>query len=153
MQGVKSASFSILVNGQPSREFLPSRGLRLGDPLSPFLFILCAEGLSTLLRDAEQRKLIHGVKIGKNVDTISHLFFAEDSSLFIRANEEEVENVLDILSTYKIASGQKLNIEKFEESFSWNVELEKRNLLQSKLSKAVDGHNNYLGLPVTSLPW
>ena len=75
MRCVSTAYFSILLNGQPSRKFLPSRSLRQGDPLSPFLFFLCAEGLSTLLRDAEAKKEIHGVKIGKKVEPISHLFF------------------------------------------------------------------------------
>ena len=148
MRCVSSASFSILLNGQPSRRFLPSRGLRQGDPLSPFLFILCAEGLSVLLRDAELKKEIHGIKIGKKVEPISHLFFADDSLLFIRANDEEVEKVLDIFSIYEAASGQKLNMEKSEVSFSRNIEPQKKELLQMKLSfKAVDEHDKYLGLP------
>lgn len=148
MKCVSSPSFSILINGQPSRRFTPSRGPRQGDPLSPFLFILCAEGLSTLLRDAESRKAIHGVKIGKKVPPISHLFFADDSLLFIRATENEVENVLDIFSTYEVAFGQKLNMEKSEVSFSRNLELEKRNMLRLKFSfKAVESHEKYLGLP------
>lgn len=75
MDCVKSTSFSILLNGQPTRSFSPSRGLQQGDPLSPFLFIICAEGLSSLLRDAEAKREIHGLKIGKKVDAISHLFF------------------------------------------------------------------------------
>ena len=131
---VKFTSFSILVNGQPSRKFYPTRGLRQGDPLSPFLFIICAEGLSSLLRDAEAKKEIHGLKIGKKVNAISHLFFADDSLLFTRANEEEVEKVLDILAVYENASGQKLNMEKSEVSFSRNVEQEKKEILQMKLS-------------------
>lgn len=73
--------------------------------MSPFLFVLCAEGLSALIRDAKNKKLIHGLKIGRRVSPISHLFFADDSLLFIRATEEEVENVLDVLSTYEAASG------------------------------------------------
>ena len=145
---IKSASFSILVNGQPSRTFVPTRGLRQGDPLSPFLFIICAEGLSTLLRDAEAKKEIHGLKIGKKVDAISHLFFADDSLLFTRANEEEVDKVLDILSIYEAASGQKLNMEKSEVSFSRNIAPEKQEILQMKLTfKAVEEHEKYLGLP------
>ena len=83
MKCISSATFSVLVNGQPTRCFRPSRGLRQGDPLSPFLFVLCAEGLSTLIRDAERKKLIHGAKIGRRVAPISHLFFADDSLLFI----------------------------------------------------------------------
>ncbi|XP_021769410.1 uncharacterized protein LOC110733640 [Chenopodium quinoa] len=149
MRCIKSASFKILVNGKPSRGFLPSRGLRQGDPLSLFLFIVCAEGLSTLLRDAESKKLIHGVKIGKKVEPISHLFFTDDSLLFFRASEDEFENVLDILTTYEAALNQKSIMEKSEVSFSRNIDPEKKNLLQSKLSfKAVDEHDKYLGLPI-----
>ena len=59
---VKMSSFSILVNGQPSRNFSSTRGLRQGDPLSPFLFIICAEGLSSFLRDAEEKKKYMGSK-------------------------------------------------------------------------------------------
>ncbi|XP_048489904.1 uncharacterized protein LOC125491871 [Beta vulgaris subsp. vulgaris] len=120
MKCVKSASFSILLN----------------------------EGLSTLLRVAEKKKEIHGVKIGKKVDPISHLFFADDSLLFIKANCEEVEKILDIFSNYEAGSGQKLNMEKSEVSFSRNIEPEKKELLQMKLNfKAVDEHDKYLGLP------
>ena len=148
MRCVRSVSFKVLVNGQPSREFKATRGLRQGDPLSPFLFIMCAEGLSALLRDAEKKGHIHGLKIARNVDPISHLSFADDSLLFVRASEEEVESVMDILNTYEAASGQKLNMDKSEMSFSRNIELEKRQLLQMKLTfKAVERHDKYLGLP------
>ena len=148
LECVTTSSFSILLNGQPTRHFRPTRGLRQGDPLSPFLFIICAEGFSTLLRDAEARKEIHGLKIGKKVNAISHLFFADDSLLFTRANEGEAEKILEILTTYEAASRQKLNMEKSEVTFSRNIEQEKKQLLQMKLScKAVESHDKYLGLP------
>lgn len=75
MRCISSVSYSILFNGFPSQMFLPGRGLRQGDPMSPFLFLICAEGFTALLRDAESRKLINGVKIGRHVPPISHLFF------------------------------------------------------------------------------
>ncbi|XP_021751079.1 uncharacterized protein LOC110716751 [Chenopodium quinoa] len=104
--------------------------------------------MSSLLRDAENRKIIHGIKIGRHVNPISHLFFANDSLLFVRASKEEVEGVLEILSTYEVASGQKLNMDKSEVSFSRNIEQERKNMLQMKLSfKAVERHEKYLGLP------
>lgn len=62
------------------------------------------------------------------MDVISHLFFADDSLLFTRANEEEVSKVLDILSTYEAASGLKPNMEKSEVSFSRIINLEKQML-------------------------
>lgn len=126
MRCVSTTSFAVLVNGQLSRRFLPSRGLRQGGPLSHFLLIICAKGLSASLRDVEQRKAIHGVKVGRHVEPISHLFFADDSLLFIRANDEEVDTVLDILYTYEAASGKKLNMDKSEVSFSRNLELAQR---------------------------
>ena len=145
---VTSTSFSIFLNGQPTRQFRPTRGLRQGDPLSPFLFIICAEGLSSLLRDAEAKKEIHGIKIGKKINATSHLFFADDSLLFTRANEVEAEKILEILSAYEAASGQQLNMEKSEVTFSRNIEQEKKHLVQMKLTfKGVESHEKYLGLP------
>lgn len=59
-----------------------------------------------MLRDAAEKKLIHGIKIGRKVSPISHLLFADDL-LFVRATEEKVENVLEVFSIYKVASGHK----------------------------------------------
>lgn len=75
-------------------------------------------------------------------------FFADDSLLFTRANEDEIDKVLEILSTYEAASGPKLNMEKSEVSFSRIIDQEKQNLLQMKLSfKVVEDHRQYIGLP------
>lgn len=95
----------------------------------------------------KKKKLIHGVKIGRRVKTISHLFSADDSLLFVRATEEEVENV-NVFSTYEAATGQKLNAEKSKMSYKRNLESEKINTLQIKSAfKAVEEHDKYLGLP------
>lgn len=74
MRCVRSSSFSILLNGQPTRSFMPTRGLRQGDPLSPFIFVLCAEGLSTLLREAEEMRCIHGLRIARRAPHFSPVF-------------------------------------------------------------------------------
>ena len=100
-----SVSYSILVNGQPTNLIKPSRGLRQGDPLSPYLFLICTEGLAALIDDAATRKLIHGVKICRNAPSITHLFFADDSLMFTRANIQEAQRILTILNTYEAASG------------------------------------------------
>jgi hypothetical protein len=61
---VTTVFFSILINGKPTKTFQPERGLRQGYPLSPYLFIICVDVLSTLIAQArEKKKLIHGVKI------------------------------------------------------------------------------------------
>lgn len=75
------------------------------------------------------------------------MFANNDSLLFARATKEEVDNVLDVLAIYEAASGWKLNMEKFEVSFSRNIDLEKKNLLLERLNfKVVEDHDNYIGL-------
>jgi hypothetical protein len=72
---VKSVSYSVLVNGQPFRKILTTRGLRQGDPLSPYLFLIVAKGVSALLSKAEYEKRLTGVPIAAGGYRLSHLFF------------------------------------------------------------------------------
>ncbi|XP_058749860.1 uncharacterized protein LOC131622856 [Vicia villosa] len=149
VDGVKKRSYQILLNGNPSRRFCPQRGLRQGDPLSPYLFILCADILSGLFRKAALSKDIHGIKVARNAPTISHLFFADDSLLFSRANEAEAIRVLSILQKYQRASGQLVNVEKSEVSFSGNMGNVAKEAITSFLGfKSVSSHIKYLGLPI-----
>jgi hypothetical protein len=75
MNCVTTVSFSILINGQPSPYFKLHRGIRQGDPLSPYLFILCADVFSGLITKAQNQSLIHGISIVQNAPKVSHLFF------------------------------------------------------------------------------
>ena len=75
MECITIVSYFILVNGEPKGLFRPSRGLRQGDPLSPYLFLFCAEGLNALLRKAALRGEIHGFYICRNGPKLTHLFF------------------------------------------------------------------------------
>ena len=86
---VFTVRYSMLREGKVIGPIIPCRGLRQGDPLSSYLFIICAEGLSSLIRRKERDGLLHGVKITRGALTISHLFFADDSFLFFRANNNE----------------------------------------------------------------
>jgi len=61
---MESASVSVLVNGSPMEEFKPKRGLRQGDPLAPFLFLIVAEGLTGLMRNARSAGIFKGAEVG-----------------------------------------------------------------------------------------
>jgi hypothetical protein len=149
MNCITSVSYQILINGQPSKCFSPERGLRQGDPLSPYLFILCANVLSGLLKKESQQSNIHGIQIARNAPKITHLLFADDSLLFARANPKEAETIMKVLQSYQLASGQMVNLDKSEVSFSRNVpKIEKDMICHQIAIKTVASHSRYLGLPV-----
>ncbi|KAL5742045.1 hypothetical protein ACOSP7_028777 [Xanthoceras sorbifolium] len=89
MSCVSSASYAFLVNGEPRGKMVPSIGLRQGCPLSPYIFLLCAEGLSLLLTQAERWGCLLGIKGARSALSISHLFFTDDNLIFVRATWEE----------------------------------------------------------------
>lgn len=75
MNCISTISFSIMINGQAKGFFKPQRTLRQGDPLSPYLFLLCAESLSHMLTTALRQGNISGCQISSSCPKISHLFF------------------------------------------------------------------------------
>ena len=89
-----------------------------GDSRSPYLFSICAEGLSTILSDYDSRGFIHGCKIARTAPSISHLFFAYDSFLFFKATMQESGEIKECLKLYEEASGQFMNFQKSSISFS-----------------------------------
>ena len=74
--------FSVRINGKAYGNIIPSRGLRQGDPLSPYLFLLCVEGFTSLLSKAEAEGRLHGIQICRRAPCISNLLFANDSLIF-----------------------------------------------------------------------
>lgn len=97
MMCVKTVSYNICLNGSQIGPIFPKRGLRQGDPLSPYLFMFCVEGLSNMLDQSSQPGDIHGCAISPSAPVISHLVFADDSFLFFKANVEEATFVKNIL--------------------------------------------------------
>lgn len=69
---------SVLVNGSPTDEFSNTRGVRQGDPLSPFLFIIVMEGLSAIMQSAIEKSLFHGISLPTNGPYITHSMYADD---------------------------------------------------------------------------
>jgi ribonuclease HI len=148
MNCVSTVSFSVLLNGGPCQSFLAHRGLRQGDPLSPYLFILCAEVFSGLISRAIERNTLHGIQIARGAPVLSHLFFADDSLIFCRANQSNAASIQSILQLYQDSSGQLVNLDKSEISYSRNVPNEKKIEFQRWIPfKAVETQSKYLGLP------
>ncbi|XP_019192832.1 PREDICTED: uncharacterized protein LOC109187166 [Ipomoea nil] len=145
---VSTVNYTIQVNGEAIGSVCPTRGIRQGDPLSPYLFILCAEGLSLLLQQAEARGDIHGLRVARGAPAITHLFFADDSLLFFRATQNEALKVKECLQLYSEASGQQINFDKSNAVFSLNTLPETRELISNCIGVHVAKDlGRYLGLP------
>ena len=97
---ISSVSFSVLINGSLNGFFEPKRGLRQGDPLSPFLFLLCTEGFSMLIDRGFGNGLLSGYKLSPSGIHLTHLFFADDSVLFGNATVLEARGILKTLKVY-----------------------------------------------------
>jgi hypothetical protein len=145
---LESVQYSVLVNGENVGPIVPRRGLRQGDPLSPYLFILCAEGLTALIKKYEARGDLHGVKVCRGAPNISHLLFADDCFLFFRANVREAQCMKKILNDYEKASGQAINYVKSEVYFSRNTPNDMKESISNILGVTkVLGTGRYLGMP------
>ncbi|XP_071728879.1 uncharacterized protein [Rutidosis leptorrhynchoides] len=121
MTCLKSASVSVLINGSPTEEFSLERGVRQGDPLSPFLFILAAEGLNLLIKEAVTCNLFKGVEIGDNRVPISHLQYADDTIFFGIWDLENIRNLMKLLKCFERTSGLKTEVESVARIFGCNV--------------------------------
>ena len=89
----------------PTEPFSPTKGIHQGDPLSPYLFLLCSKCLNGLLEQAVVAKFLEGFSLCKYGPKISHILFADDSLLFCRARVADVSKILEILGKYERASG------------------------------------------------
>ena len=103
METICTATYSVLISGEPTGFVTPTRGIKQGDPLSPYLFLLCAEGLSAMIRKAKEARNLQGVLSGNGEVCLSHLLFADDSLIFCRATMEECQRLLAILEQYEAA--------------------------------------------------
>ena len=147
MSCVTTPSFSILINGKPYGMIHPSRGICQGDPLSPYMFFLCAEGFTALLKKAKSKGRIKGVSICRGAPKVTNFMFADDSLLFCQATRDEGETIAKILQTYERASRQSINLEKSSVYFSSNTsERQKGQILEVLGVKEVDRFESYLGL-------
>ncbi|RVW90756.1 Transposon TX1 uncharacterized 149 kDa protein [Vitis vinifera] len=149
---LSSVSYAILVNGSAKGWVKASRGLRQGDPLSPFLFTLVADVLSRMLMRAEERNMMEGFRVGRNRTRVSHLQFADNTIFFSNSREEELQTLKSLLLVFGHISGLKVNLNK---SSIYGINLDQAHL--SRLAEMLDCKASgwpilYLGLPLGGNP-
>ena len=147
MECVSSVTYAFLINGLPRGRVKPSRGIRQGDPLSPYLFILCGEVLSGRNRAQETGELA-GIRVAMGCPRVNHLLFAEDTMFFTRTNEASATALTTVLHQYETASGQVINADKSVITFSRRSP----GALKTKMKRILGiqkegGIGKYLGLP------
>ncbi|XP_050386353.1 uncharacterized protein LOC126802719 [Argentina anserina] len=128
--------------------FYLTRGLRQGDPLSPYLFLIISEVLSVRLTKAVHEESLVGIKLTRKSPTLSHLFFADDSLFFIKATLSNVKQLLVIFKAYCTTSGQVISVEKSSVYFSPNTPEQMVLLISEMMGFApVIDPGKYLGMP------
>ncbi|RVW54428.1 Transposon TX1 uncharacterized 149 kDa protein [Vitis vinifera] len=149
---LSSVSYAVLVNGSAKGWVKASRGLRQGDPLSPFLFTLVADVLSRMLLRAEERNMLEGFRVGRNRTRVSHLQFADDTIFFSNTREEDLQTLKSLLLAFGHISGLKVNLDK---SNIYGINLDQAHI--SRLAETLECKASgwpilYLGLPLGGNP-
>ncbi|TYK05808.1 LINE-1 retrotransposable element ORF2 protein [Cucumis melo var. makuwa] len=148
---ISNVTYSIIVNEKPQDRIKANRGLRQGDPLSPFLFVSAMDYLSRLLSHLESSGAIKGVCLANDCN-ISHILFADDILLFVEDNDHFLNNLRMALSLFEKASGLKINLSK---SAMVPVNVSWSRALECASSWGISCHTlplTYLGVPLGGNP-
>ena len=142
-------STKILVNREALEPIYPSRGIRQGDPLSPYMFILCVDYLGQLIQEKWEAKLWQPVKASQGGPTFSHIFFADDLVLFAKVNATNCIAISETIDEFCRLSGQTVSKAKSKVYFSPNVDRESRESLCDILGfSSTPSLRKYLGFPI-----
>jgi len=146
---VQSTSLTLLWNGSKLPSFSLNRGLQQGDPLFPYLFVLNMEKLSWLINKKVSDKVWQPIHVSKNGPGISHLLFADDVLLFIKANKTQIRSLIDVLTSFCNALGLIVNFDKSRVMTLRNVSRHLKNTLaQLSLMKFTSDLERYLSFPL-----
>eukprot|EP00253_Pinus_taeda_P018686 PITA_18686 len=149
MSLITSSHFSLLVNGFPSRPFKPSRGIRQGDPLSPFLFVIMAEGLGRHIKQALQSNQLKGISI-HNSPASSHQQFVDDTMLYGYPSAQEASCLKSLLNDFSEASGTQVNNSKSQIFFFHTPPSVKFAISRILGFQTASLPSTYLGAPLTA---
>ncbi|XP_030958826.1 uncharacterized protein LOC115980745 [Quercus lobata] len=146
---VATSSTSLLFNGSKLQPFCPSRGIRQGDPISPYLFLLCMEFLGAQITKMCEDNKWDMVRASRNGPSFSHVLFADDILLFAKANTKNCNSIMEVLNNFCNLAGQKVNYGKSRIFFSPNVPARRRRPMCRKLGIiATNNLGKYLGFPI-----
>lgn len=120
---VATVSYRVIVNGARTDRIIPSSGIRQGDPLSPYLYILFGAALTRSIMALSYPNPAYFPAVAPRGDKIPILRFADDTLLFIRANRRTASAVTKVLDVYGCEAGQQLNNFKSQLIFSKNTAL------------------------------
>ncbi|XP_028784473.1 uncharacterized protein LOC114740485 [Neltuma alba] len=149
MECVSSVSLDLMVGGRKIADLNMERGIRQGDPLSPYLFIIAADVLSKMVQWHVDNNRLRGIKLANQCPVLSHCFFADDAIFFINARKQNCRVLKKIFDAYCNASGQAINIDKSCVFFSKNAdETQKKDVYDELGIKASTDPGKYLGLPL-----
>lgn len=136
-------------NGEKTESFKPERGLRQGDPLSPYMFVLCMERLCHLIDEAVGEKRWKPIRLSRGGPELSHICFADDLILFAEASVTQVRVIRKVLEAFCKASGQKVSLPKSKIFFSSNVTRERGERISRESGIASTRElGKYLGMPI-----
>lgn len=151
MACVTKGSTSIIWNGETLNAFKPTRGLKQGDSLSPRIFVLCLEYLSTIINEKVNAKYWIGIKSSPREDAFSHLLFVNDLIFFAKATEKSCKVMMEVLNSFCENSGQRVHLSKSKIYCSPNVPRRDALMFNYIYGIAISGNfGTYLGFPLVN---
>ena len=149
MSCISSTSTAILFNSNKLDSFQPSRGIRQGDPISPYIFLLCIEFMGAQISSMCENNRWDKIKASKNSPSFSHVSFANNLMLFAKVNAKNCEVIVEVLDTFCKLARQKMNLAKSRVLFSSNVSRRcKRSICRKLGINATQNLGRYLGFPL-----
>ena len=149
MSCISTTTTALLFNGSKLEAFQPSRGIRHGDPISPYLFLLCMEFLGAQITSMCEGKRWDRMKASRNRPSFSPVFFADDLMLFAKANHKNCEAIIEVLNNFCNLASQKVNLRKSKILFSPNVFRRRKRFISRKMGMtSTNNLGRYLGFPL-----